>query len=208
MTRHCYFHPTPLVTAGGKTACPQCGTAYLTLPAVGPFCSAPAATPRRAPSSLPAGAFLPHIPAQGGGGPFGDGGQPMGATRLRGPMQMADRSSGGISVTRQFVERSAWCAGTASAESAEGRLLGSQGVEGPYQNTSSGGGSPSDAAPGWADRHIPPGGSSLARHPFPPLAPQRDLDRELAMPTPGNWLGGIALFAGLIAFAFIGFGLQ
>lgn len=28
MTRLCYFHDVPLVTAGGKTACPQCGTSY------------------------------------------------------------------------------------------------------------------------------------------------------------------------------------
>lgn len=34
MTRLCYFHPVPLVTARGKTACPQCGTLYPTLPAV------------------------------------------------------------------------------------------------------------------------------------------------------------------------------
>lgn len=42
---------------------------------------------------------------------------------------------------------------------------------------------------------------------LPPLASQRDLDRKPALPTLGDWLGGIALFAGTAALYFIGWGV-
>lgn len=40
------------------------------------------------------------------------------------------------------------------------------------------------------------------RDPFPPLAPQRELDRKPAMPTPGDWIGGIALAVIIVAGTF------
>lgn len=65
--------------------------------------------------------FLSEIPAQGGGGPFGDGGQQRGALRHCAALAIADL--GKPSVAR--------CAGTTSAESVERRLFGAHGVEGP-----------------------------------------------------------------------------
>lgn len=44
-TRLCYLHDVPLLTAGDKCACPQCGTLYPCLPAGEPDCSAPAQLP-------------------------------------------------------------------------------------------------------------------------------------------------------------------
>ena len=40
------------------------------------------------------------------------------------------------------------------------------------------------------------------RNPFPSLASQREIDREPAMPTPGDWIGGIALAVIIVAGTF------
>lgn len=46
------------------------------------------------------------------------------------------------------------------------------------------------------------------RNPFPPLASQREIDRKPSLPTPGDWIGGIALFIALGVGVFIAGALQ
>ena len=46
------------------------------------------------------------------------------------------------------------------------------------------------------------------RNPFPPLASQREIDREPTLPTPGDWLGGIALTVIIVAGTFFVGALQ
>lgn len=69
-----------------------------------------------------------EIPAQGGGGREGDYRQPEGGTRHLSPSKIAGSGRRGCGLQNGQPAR---CAGTTSAESVEGRLFGSQGVEIP-----------------------------------------------------------------------------
>lgn len=46
------------------------------------------------------------------------------------------------------------------------------------------------------------------RDPFPPLASQREINREPAAPRPSDWIGGVALFALFTALSWCVGGLQ